>query len=128
MKLTAEDGTEYEFEEVTELRDRGNCGTLKPVPKEWPQEGDKHYYIDSFGDVVVEFWSNNRHYRQIKDFSNIYKTEQEAEYARDRIKSLNEVSYHEALPYGAEATGELSVTLYMPIKYLKAWENLNEKD
>ena len=128
MKLTAEDGTEYEFEQEEDgMYTRAGFGTLKPVEKEWPQDGDEHYYIDKGGDVIVDIWSNNCHYREIKDFGNVYKTKQEAKYARDRIQSLSKVTYHEALPYGAEATGELRVTLYMPIKYLKAWENLNGK-
>ena len=123
MKLTDEDGIEYEFDGdsicANEIK-----GTLKKA-KEWPQVGDKFYFIYVNGEVFVEEWSQyHERSEQIKNYTGNYKTQQEAEYARDRIKSLKDA--HVSV-FAFVGHNKAVVTLHIPIEYLKAWESLSNE-
>lgn len=125
MKLIdPETNKEYEFEEthfVSSLNGDYQRGTLKPVDS-FPKEGDEYWFINADGDVGhIE---QNRYGLDENDkFLGVYHTKQEAEYARDRIKSLQEARVVMGLVIGEE----VSATLILPKKYLKAWRELQDE-
>lgn len=87
MILTDEKGNKFEF-----IRTNGvggldiEEGYLKPL--EWPQEGDKYWYVNSTSIVLETTWDNDNLDESLKNFGNMFHTEEEAEIARDKIKDL----------------------------------------
>lgn len=123
MKLTDENGNEFEWEKFKNQDPSvTHYGTLTPIEKEWPQRGDDCWFVDGGGDIDNFTWCGNYSDNDYKAFGNVFKTQQEAELARDRIQSLQEASIV------VQECGEVKVTLYLPKKYLKAWKDLEGKE
>lgn len=122
MKLTDENGQEYEFKKGYEYDDVTYvAGLLKPIEKEWPQDGDKYYYVPD--PLVLDgVWQPQF---EKDDMSGIYKTELEAEQARDRIRSLQEADVWSAFKPTEEDF--CKIEMQVPTKYLKAWKALEDK-
>ncbi|MGH2116592.1 hypothetical protein [Aerococcus sp. L_32] len=54
--------------------------------KEFPQDGDEYWYIDDEGDILNEKWDGLDFEEYRLEIGNIYKTEDEAEFAVDKLK------------------------------------------
>lgn len=55
--------------------------------EEWPKEGEKIWYITAGGGVTWGFWDGNNNLLQcFRSFLGIYKSEQEAREALEKIK------------------------------------------
>lgn len=52
---------------------------------EWPEEGDMYWIVEETGSVVGITWVNDDIDEDLKDFGNIFRTEEEALIARDKI-------------------------------------------
>ena len=126
MKLIdPETNKEYEFEEQVNHynKDEWVSGTLKPVDS-WPKEGDEYWFINADGDVG--HIKQNRYGLDENDkFLGVYRTKQEAEYAADRIRSLQKITRVYARLEPVAQTAEIVFTL--PKKYLKAWRELQDE-
>ncbi len=104
------------------------CFIVKPVDS-WPKEGDEYWFINADGDVGhIE---QNRYGLDENDkFLGIYRTKQEAEYAADRIRSLQKITLVDVSYYGAnyvKPQDDPIVSFMIPKKYLKAWRELQDE-
>jgi hypothetical protein len=67
---------------------------LKELVKEeqgFPQLGDEYWYITDGGDVDSFGWENSQFDVSAQAIGNVYKTEQEAEFALEKLKVENEL-------------------------------------
>lgn len=61
-------------------------GVLVEVKEEvWPQEGDRYYYVDSFGEVTFSFWYERYFHSFRRDTGNMFRTEEEALSYREKL-------------------------------------------
>lgn len=123
MKLTDEQGKEYEFEEEPWLPSKPptSRGALKPVDS-WPK---RMWHIRNDGEID---WVDCSAAPPPSAFqpTGLYRTKQEAEYAAERIRSLQEADMMYAEPYnGNESLVEICFTI--PKKYLPAWQELADE-
>ncbi len=64
---------------------------------QWPSDGDKYYYLDNYGDVYCDHWKTVCDDRPTaadadrRDIGNVFKTEEEARFERERLKVLNQL-------------------------------------
>ena len=89
MILTDDKGNKFEFDwhEGESIKGKVSYeGTLKPL--EWPQEEEYYYYFDEYGDVSTKSWLATPGDMSRSRFGNCFRTEKEAEIARDKIKAL----------------------------------------
>ena len=124
MKLIdPETNQEYEFEEQINHynKDEWVSGTLKPVDS-WPKEGDEYWFINGDGDVG-HIEQNRFGLDENDKFLGVYRTEQEAEYAAERIRSIQEMKY--PITLGGEHRGWVYINVKIPKKYLEAWQELS---
>ena len=56
--------------------------------KEWPQDKDRFWYVDSNGVVENDYWVGGELDISFKVFGNCFRTKREAKKVRDRMKSL----------------------------------------
>lgn len=126
MKLTDEQGNEYKFDKTWNAPEinKGTHGYLKPVDS-WPKEGDEYWFINADGDVGhIE---QNRYGLDENDkFLGVYRTEQEAEYAAERIRSIQKMKY--PITLGGGDRGWVYINVKIPKKYLKAWQELSKDE
>lgn len=128
MKLTDEKGQEYEFELDGILPQVGQRGTLKPVDS-WPKEDDGYWFvvIDSCGiRTSHNVWYADHTDKEYKENNVLYRTKQEAEYAAERIRSLQEARMRD-VEVGWNDDADIAVDFFIPKKYLKAWEELSNE-
>ena len=121
MRLTDENGNEYEFVEQGSYLEREPYGFLKPVDS-WPK---RMWHIRNDGAIV---WVDCSAAPPPSAFqpTGLYRTKQEAEYAAERIRSLQEADMMYAEPYnGNESLVEICFTI--PKKYLPAWQELADE-
>lgn len=59
---------------------------LKEEEQEFPQDGDEYWYIDDEGDILNEKWDGLDFEEYRLEIGNIYKTEDEAEFAIEKLK------------------------------------------
>lgn len=123
MKLTDENGKEYEVEAYPLSCGDGKLYTLKPID-EWPKAGDKCWYIEGDGDVYQMSWT--QYSAESNYFIGVYKTREEGELARDRIQSLQEATSVDAEIDDTEEK-TIYVSFVLPKKYLKAWKDLSDE-
>ena len=68
----------------------------KGTVEEWPKEWEKVYYLSSYG-IIPLAWHDTEDMRNVRDFMGIYRTEREAESARDFLrKCVDNRKYLEA--------------------------------
>lgn len=61
---------------------------------EWkPEIGDKYWGIDCYGDVVSHYWDNHYYDRFRLTKRNVYRTEEEAQFALDMYNFCKERSF-----------------------------------
>lgn len=79
--------------ELTEEQEKHIKEYLKIENKKWkPKEGENYYYVDNYGDIEREFFSESDRLDYFNFFSNNYfKTEEEAEFRLEQIKVYNEL-------------------------------------
>lgn len=63
---------------------------LKQEP-EWPQKGDGYWIVDSDGEVLDMVWTDDKDDNLYRSFSNIFRTEEEAETHALRVKIFNKL-------------------------------------
>lgn len=71
-------------------------GSIVKEEKKWPSEGDDYYYIDSTGSILHTQWDMiNDIPTKVdlgrRDIGNIFKTKEEAEFEKERLKVLNQL-------------------------------------
>ena len=83
------------FREITELAEKLNelidaCNSEEEKPKErWkPEKGEEYYWINIDGEILHSCWNKIWGGEETYNFGNIFRTEKEAEEARDKIKEL----------------------------------------
>lgn len=54
--------------------------------KEFPQDGDRYWYIDSDGEVISSEWERFPSEEHMLEVGNIFKTEDEAYFAVEKLK------------------------------------------
>ena len=75
-----------EFEQrIRELEDKYE------QEEEWPKSGDEYWYIIAPGRVSYNFWKNLKADKEMLEFGNIFKTEEEAKFEAERLKVLREL-------------------------------------
>lgn len=57
----------------------------------WPQYGDKFYYVDAYGLVNSQLWVDDYENKNLQQFGNFFKTEEEAEFKAEQLKVLHEL-------------------------------------
>lgn len=64
----------------------------KPKPTVWDlEEGDTYYYIDVYGDISDGRIGNDSSEDEIFAIGNVFLTEEDAEFARERLKVIAEL-------------------------------------
>lgn len=123
MKLTDEDGIEYEFDGdsicANEIK-----GTLKKIGNLWPQKGDKYWHTGVDGYIYDGTYPSVVTQDRI-EYGNFFQFQEEAEQHRDRIKSLKSTNLVNA--YELVGSDRAKVTLDVPLEYLGAWEALSNE-
>lgn len=71
-------------------------GVIVNEKKQWPSGGDDYYYIDSTGSILHTRWDTINDTptnvdRGRRDIGNVFKTKEEAEFERERLKVLNQL-------------------------------------
>lgn len=54
--------------------------------KEFPQDGDEYWYISLFGSILSEDWIGDPSEKRVLEVGNVYKTEQQARFALEKLK------------------------------------------
>ncbi len=71
--------------------------------KELLKEKDGYYFINSYGQVMHEIWTNNPIDNKRYEIGNLFKTQEECEFAIEKLKVIAELKkkyYLEAEEYG----------------------------
>jgi hypothetical protein len=80
--------TTAEFAKISEAVTEYNSTDGKGYEKPWPQKGDKYFYITAYGTVSRYTFDGGDRDSSMQSFGNVFRTEQEALAARDRIETL----------------------------------------
>lgn len=81
--------TVVDFAKISEAVTEYNATDGKGYEKPWPQKGDRYFYVASYGVVEGgEFCDGSLFDNGCKNYGNIFRTQEEAEVARDKIKAL----------------------------------------
>ena len=56
--------------------------------EEWPQEGDKYYYMDHYGDLQNDTWTHHKLDKERRDFLGTYRTKEEAQAVSDKVREF----------------------------------------
>lgn len=81
--------TTSEFAKISEAVSEYNITDGKGYEKPWPQKGDRYFYVASYGVVEGgEFCDGSLFDNGCKAYGNIFRTEEEAVAAADKIKAL----------------------------------------
>lgn len=67
-------------ERIAELEER------EKREKEFPQDGDEYWFIDSTGEVINEKWEGLSFEIERLEFGNIFKTKEQAQFAVEKLK------------------------------------------
>ena len=62
--------------------------------KDWPQEGDQYYNIYNNGGVCKHKYNDSIEHKDIINFLGIFRTQEEAEKARDYYKAIRIIDEH----------------------------------
>lgn len=67
-----------------------HTGILEEVTEErWkPQDGEGYWYVDGYGELMKDEWSDCVYDEDLWKYGNCFRTEQEATIARDKVKEL----------------------------------------
>lgn len=119
--------TNEEYEVVKEIGAGDGSGKnfiyeVKPLDT-WPKVGKSVYLISDNGNCFQFPWQEN----SIHPITGIYKSLKAAEYAAERIRSLQEAE-RVLVEYDKTPGDKILVSYWLPKKYLKAWQELVDKD
>ena len=74
-------------DEIKALKERiAELEELAKEEQEFPQVGDTYWYISIFGVVLDDFWDGHITEKDMLEIGNVYKTEQQAEFALEKLK------------------------------------------
>ena len=81
--------TVVDFAKISEAVTEYNATDGKGYEKPWPQKGDRYFYVASYGVVEGgEFCDGTLFDNGCKNYGNIFRTQEEAEVARDKVRAL----------------------------------------
>lgn len=80
--------TPDEREQLLKLVEKGN----KPKSKVWkPEMNEQYYLVTTFGDISCFNWDDDSGDNDLYSIGNCYRTEEEAEFAMERMKVVAEL-------------------------------------
>ena len=69
--------------------------------RDFPRENDDYWYIDEVGDLLYENWDDYSSEKDMLSIGNIFKTEEQAEFAVEKMKVEAELrKYSRPFEYG----------------------------
>lgn len=80
--------TTSEFALISEAINEYNSTDGKGYEKPWPQKGDEFFYILDNGAISSRIFDDDKYDCDMQDYGNLFRTEEEAIEARDKIKVL----------------------------------------
>ena len=73
---------------ITELEEQAK------EEQDFPQDGDEYWYLDTTGDILHEIWGDFRFEKDMLEIGNVFKTEEEAKFAVEKLKAEAELRKH----------------------------------
>lgn len=80
--------TTSEFARISEAVNEYNITDGKGYEKPWPQKGDEYFYILDNGAIYSRIFDGDKYDCDMQDYGNLFRTEEEATEARDKVKVL----------------------------------------
>lgn len=80
--------TTSEFALISEAINEYNSTDGKGYEKPWPQKGDEFFYILDNGAISSRIFDDDKYDCDMQDYGNLFRTEEEAIEARDKVKVL----------------------------------------
>lgn len=80
--------TTSEFAKISEAINEYNTTNGKGYEKPWPQKGDEFFYILDNGAISSRIFDDDKYDCDMQDYGNLFRTEEEAIEARDKVKVL----------------------------------------
>lgn len=80
--------TTSEFARISEAVNEYNSTDGKGYEKPWPQKGDEFFYILDNGAISSRIFDDDKYDCDMQDYGNLFRTEEEAIEARDKVKVL----------------------------------------
>lgn len=80
--------TTSEFARISEAVNEYNITDGKGYEKPWPQKGDEYFYILDNGAIYSRIFDGDKYDCDMQDYGNLFRTEEEAIEARDKVKVL----------------------------------------
>lgn len=80
--------TTSEFARISEAVNEYNATDGKGYEKPWPQKGDEFFYILDNGAISSRIFDDDKYDCDMQDYGNLFRTEEEAIEARDKVKVL----------------------------------------
>lgn len=80
--------TAAEFARISEAVNEYNITDGKGYEKPWPQKGDEFFYILDNGAIYSRIFDDDKYDCDMQDYGNLFRTEEEAIEARDKVKVL----------------------------------------
>ena len=80
--------TTSEFARISEAVNEYNATDGKGYEKPWPQKGDQFFYILDNGAICSRIFDDDKYDCDMRDYGNLFRTEEEAIEARDKVKVL----------------------------------------
>lgn len=77
-----------EFARISETINEYNSTDGKGYEKPWPQKGDEFFYILDNGAISSRIFDDDKYDCDMQDYGNLFRTEEEATEARDKVKAL----------------------------------------
>lgn len=77
-----------EFARISEAVNEYNITDGKGYEKPWPQKGDEFFYILDNGVISSRIFDDDKYDCDMQDYGNLFRTEEEAIEARDKVKVL----------------------------------------
>lgn len=127
-------------EEIKIMKERiAELEELAKEEQEFPQDGDKYWYMDDEGAVFCTFYVNRYidGYRQ--DIGNIFRTEEEAEFAVEKLKveaelrkfgkspNVDEVNWFIVCTYSGEVCSSYAIEgIYQGVIYFESEEKVKQ--
>ena len=95
----------------------------KPKSKIWkPEENETYYYLYSYGNIDEDTWDSANEDRNRYALGNCFKTKEEAKFAIEKLKVINELKRF-ALEHNEEEIDWSNINQYKYFLYFNHYEN-----